>query len=44
MLIVLALLVVLFGFYPAPLMETLNVSVDNLINNYENAIKTGDLN
>ena len=38
MLIILALLVILFGFYPAPLMETLNVSVDNLISNYETAI------
>ena len=26
-------LVIIFGFYPVPLMETLNVSVDNLINN-----------
>ncbi len=40
MLFILALLVIFFGFYPAPLMETLNVSVDNLINNYEIAIKT----
>ncbi len=39
MLIVLAILVIFFGFYPAPLMETLNISVDNLINNYEMAIK-----
>ena len=39
MLIILALLVILFGFYPVPLMETLNVSVDNLINNYEIDIK-----
>jgi NADH-quinone oxidoreductase subunit M len=37
--IILALLVIFFGFYPVPLMETLNVSVDNLINNYEIAIK-----
>jgi len=40
MLGILALLVILFGFYPVPLMETLNVSVDNLINNYETDIKT----
>ena len=39
MLGILALLVILFGFYPFPLMETLNVSVDNLINNYETDIK-----
>ena len=44
MLIILALLVILFGFYPVPLMETLNVSVDNLINNYETDIKTIGLN
>ena len=44
MLTILALLVILFGFYPVPIMETLNVSVDNLINNYEIAVKTGGLN
>ena len=42
MLGILALLVILFGFYPVPLMETLNVSVDNLINNYETAVKTNN--
>ena len=41
---ILALLVVFFGFYPVPLMETLNVSVDNLINNYEIAVQTKGLN
>ena len=41
---ILALLVILFGFYPVPLMETLNVSVNNLINNYENAVKASGLN
>ena len=40
MLIILAVLVVFFGFYPAPIMETLNVTVDNLINNYQLALKT----
>ena len=40
MMIILALLVIFFGFYPFPLMETLNISVDNLINNYENDIKS----
>ena len=40
MLGILALLVIIFGFYPVPLMETLNVSVDNLINNFETDIKT----
>ncbi len=44
MLTILALLVILFGFYPFPLMETLNVSVDNLINNYEIAINKSGLN
>ena len=44
MLGILALLVVFFGFYPVPLMETLSVSVDNLINNYETAIQKNVLN
>ena len=44
MLGVLALLVIFFGFYPFPLLETLNVSVDNLMNNYEIDIKTIGLN
>tara|TARA_Y100000817_G_C16813026_1_gene525122 strand:- start:331 stop:1293 length:963 start_codon:yes stop_codon:yes gene_type:complete len=33
-LITLSLLIIFFGFYPEPLLETLRVSVDNLINNY----------
>ena len=44
MLGILALLVIFFGFYPIPLMETLNVSVDNLINNYETAVQISGLN
>ena len=44
MLGILALLVIFFGFYPVPLMETLNISVDNLIYNYEMDIKTIGLN
>ena len=44
MLVSLALLIVLFGFYPAPLMDTLNISVDNLINNYEIAIRNNGIN
>ena len=44
MLCILALLVIFFGFYPVPLMETLAVSVDNLINNYETAVRTNGLN
>ena len=43
MLVSLALLIVLFGFYPAPLMDTLNISVDNLINNYEIAIQSSGI-
>ena len=44
MLIPLALLVILFGFYPSPLIDTLNVSVNNLISNYEIAIQVNGLN
>jgi NADH-quinone oxidoreductase subunit M len=44
MLAILAVLVIFFGFYPVPLMETLNVSVDNLINNYEIAVQIESLN
>ena len=35
MLTTLAFFIIFFGFYPLPLFETLNVSVDNLILNYE---------
>ena len=38
MLVTLAFFVVFFGFYPAPLMETFNVSVNSLINNYQIAL------
>jgi len=31
----LAFLIILFGFYPEPLIKTINVSVDNLISNYQ---------
>ena len=34
MLVVLCIAVLFFGFYPDPLLETMRVSVDNLINNY----------
>ena len=34
----LALLVIFFGFFPSPLIETLSISVDNLINNYEQSL------
>ena len=38
MLATLAFLVIFFGFYPSPLFETLNVSVDNLIFDYEQTL------
>jgi NADH-quinone oxidoreductase subunit M len=44
MLIILATLVILFGFYPSPLMDTINISVNNLISNYEIAIQANGLN
>ena len=43
MLVSLAFLVIFFGFYPAPLIETLNVSVDTLISNYEQSVTDIDL-
>ena len=44
MLITLGILVILFGFYPSPLMDTLNISVNNLISNYEIATQINGLN
>ena len=38
MLISLAFLIIFFRFYPVPLFETLNISIDNLIINYEQSI------
>ncbi len=38
MLVTLAFLILFFGFYPLPIMETFNVSVNSLINNYETAL------
>jgi NADH-quinone oxidoreductase subunit M len=35
MLSILAFFVILFGFYPAPLMDTMSISVNNLISNYQ---------
>ena len=40
MLGILTFLVIVFGFYPAPLIETFDISVNNLINNYEIAISS----
>ena len=34
-LISLAFLVIFFGLFPTPLIDTLNISVDNLISNYQ---------
>jgi NADH-quinone oxidoreductase subunit M len=44
MLVTLGILVILFGIYPAPLMDTINVSVNNLISNYEIAIQNKGIN
>ena len=38
MLASLASLIIFFGFYPLPLIETLNISVDNLIYNYQQSL------
>ena len=38
MLVSLAFLVIFFGFFPYPLIETINISVDNLITNYEQSL------
>ncbi len=38
MLVSLAFFIILFGFYPEPLINTLDVSVDNLINNYDRSL------
>ena len=35
MLASLAFFIIFFGFYPSPLMETMSVSIDNLISNYQ---------
>jgi len=35
MLFVLAVAVIFFGFYPQPLIDTMSISVNNLINNYQ---------
>ncbi len=43
MLVSLAFLVIFFGIFPQPLIETLSVSVDNLILNYEQSLNQLDL-
>ena len=34
----LGLLIIFFGFYPEPFLETMHMSVDNLISNYHSEI------
>ena len=36
MLTALAFFIIFFGFYPMPLMETFDISVNSLIDNYQN--------
>ena len=38
MLLTLAVLIIFFGFYPSPMIDTLSISVDNLILNYEQSL------
>ena len=40
MLVSLAFLIIFFGFYPVPLMETFGVSVNSLIDNYQLALNS----
>ena len=35
MLASLAFFIIFFGFYPTPLMDTMSISIDNLISNYQ---------
>jgi len=39
-LVILAFFVIFFGFYPAPIIDTISVSADHLINNYQLALAT----
>jgi NADH-quinone oxidoreductase subunit M len=39
----LVLLVIFFGFYPAPLLDVTAVSVKKLVSNYETAIKAASV-
>ena len=43
MLVSLAFLIIFFGVFPYPLMETLNIPVDNLITNYEQSLNESNL-
>ena len=44
MLVVLGVLIIFLGFYPAPLLDTINISVHDLIGNYEIAIQKSGIN
>ena len=39
----LAIPTIFFGFYPMPLLETFNMSVDNLLFNYEQSLENNSL-
>ena len=43
MLTALAFFIIFFGFYPMPLMETFDISVNSLIDNYQNDLNTNQL-
>ena len=43
MLTVLAFFIIFFGFYPMPLMETFDISVNSLIDNYQNDLNANKL-
>ena len=43
MLTVLAFFIIFFGFYPMPLMETFDISVNSLIDNYQNDLNANQL-
>ena len=44
MLISIVFLTLFFGFYPDPLLNTVNISVDNLIENYQSKLDIYSLN
>ena len=43
MLTVLAFFIIFFGFYPMPLMETFDISINSLIDNYQNDLNANQL-
>ena len=38
---ILSILIIFFGFYPEPIFNTIDISVNNLIENYEHNLKNG---